>query len=430
MGLIKIDDLDNYWTTDTAYSLPMARTVMTRDRFVLILGFLYVADNAEQLPKDDPEHDPLFKIRKFAESLMQNFQQAYLPGKNVTIDQAMVPWRGPLSVRATGNDKSANYGIKVFKLCDSSNGYCCNLEFYTEEREASEHGTSFYVVNRLMEPYVGCGRTLFVDGQYTSPELFCHLRQQSTMACGTIWLRKFPRIKKMIAASKTSSSAWTNGNLNLFHYDHGPKRERAILTTIYDDTEITTSKTDAVNKEPSRKLHAEVDYNMFKGAVDRSDLMVSNSTFNYSPDQWWRKSLFHLFMLAVLNSYILHKLTVTANKKLSYSVFRRELIKQLIQKAPVISQAPKVPEVGGSALFRLTARHFPSLITKRGPGKPDNPQRTCVVCSVGRLRKHSRYECTSCDVGLHPQPCFEIYHTEEDYKNAVKRCLKRKHEQQ
>ena len=37
MGLTKIDDLEEYWSTDPIYNLPLFRSVIKRDRFSLIM---------------------------------------------------------------------------------------------------------------------------------------------------------------------------------------------------------------------------------------------------------------------------------------------------------------------------------------------------------------------------------------------------------
>ena len=144
---------------------------MVKDRFCLILSFLHLSNNQEQPARDNPAYDPVFKIRPFVDSLVNNFKSTFHPGKNVAIDEAMVAWRGPLSFRVYNPDKPDKFGMKVFELCDSASAYCSNLEFYTGKKEVSSHGATFDVVNRLIQPYLGCGRTLYVDNYYTSPRL-------------------------------------------------------------------------------------------------------------------------------------------------------------------------------------------------------------------------------------------------------------------
>ena len=78
-------------------------------------------------------------------------------------------------------------------------------------------------------------------------------------------------------------------------------------------------------------------------------------------------------------------------------------------------------------LSRLKARHFPSYIPPTE--KKDKPTRTCVVCSAkekylrktnqqqktDRKRKETSFECRKCGVPLCVAPCFEAYHTEQNY---------------
>ena len=120
---------------------------MVKDRFCLILSFLYLANNEEQPSQDSPTHDPILKLRPFVDKLVTNFRNTFHPGKNNVIDEAMEAWRGPLSFQVYNRDK---FGIKVFELCDSATAHCCNLEFYTGRREVSSHKATFDVVDRLI----------------------------------------------------------------------------------------------------------------------------------------------------------------------------------------------------------------------------------------------------------------------------------------
>ena len=111
-----------------------------------------------------------------------------------------------------------------------------------------------------------------------------------------------------------------------------------------------------MTKEPIVKFEAVHQYNQLMGALDRSDQMVSYNAFKRRTLKWWKKVFFHLFMLGVLNAYLVHK--VTAVKKLSHRIFRRDLAKQLAQLAPLIARPPLAVRVRQSFLFRMTARHF------------------------------------------------------------------------
>ena len=74
MGVIVIDYLEDYWSTDCMYKLPFYSAVMKKERFCLILSFLHLCNNEDQVPQGQPGHDPIFKIRSFVDRLQENFK--------------------------------------------------------------------------------------------------------------------------------------------------------------------------------------------------------------------------------------------------------------------------------------------------------------------------------------------------------------------
>ncbi|GFN91338.1 PiggyBac transposable element-derived protein 4 [Plakobranchus ocellatus] len=225
-----------------------------------------------------------------------------------------------------------------------------------------------------------------------------------------------PKLKKGDSTVQTL----TDSRLNYIRFMD--RKEVRLLTTAHTDNRVTTGKNNPVTKTPIVKFKAVHEYIQYMGAVDRSDQMVAYNAFKRCTLKWWKKAFFHLFMLGVLNAYIVQK--VTAAKKMSQWIFRRELAKQLVQQLIPAALSPplRLPEgIGHSCLFRLTARHFPQTIKAKPGAKRQNPQRDCVVCLQPGKRKQSRMECPSCDVGLHADPCFRLYHTKKDFKRAFKR---------
>ena len=90
MGLIVIDYLEDYWSTDCMYKLPFYSAVMKKERFCLILSFLHLFNNEDQVPRGQPGHDPIFKIRRSVDRLRKNFKNVFGPGDKVAVDEAMV----------------------------------------------------------------------------------------------------------------------------------------------------------------------------------------------------------------------------------------------------------------------------------------------------------------------------------------------------
>ena len=82
--------------------------------------------------KGQPGHDPLFKVRPFLDPLIRNFQEAYHPSRELSIDESMIGFKGRLSfIQYLPKKKTTKWGMKAFVLADSKNGYTYNWRLYT-----------------------------------------------------------------------------------------------------------------------------------------------------------------------------------------------------------------------------------------------------------------------------------------------------------
>ena len=63
MGIIYKPRIGMYWSNDELYSTPIFKSIMTKDRFLLMIKFLHFADNTSY-DANDPNRDRLFKISK------------------------------------------------------------------------------------------------------------------------------------------------------------------------------------------------------------------------------------------------------------------------------------------------------------------------------------------------------------------------------
>ena len=110
------------------------------------------------------------------------------------------------------------------------------------------------------------------------------------------------------------------------------------------------------------------DYNHLMGYVDKGDRMAETYSINRHTWKWTKKLFFHLFDLAILNSYILF--SSLGGKKISLGDFRLTLMRNLVAQAgqewnvrrPVGGTAPALQPLdqfdlknvaGNIGLFRL-----------------------------------------------------------------------------
>jgi hypothetical protein len=112
MGTIATGRLQDYWKTTRLFSIPFFSKSMSRDRFLLIMRCPHFARNpreGESLPEDR-----LFKIRPLIEYFNNKMTETYYPGKNLSLDESMILWRGRLSFRQYIKNKRHKYGIKLY----------------------------------------------------------------------------------------------------------------------------------------------------------------------------------------------------------------------------------------------------------------------------------------------------------------------------
>nr|CAI5857468.1 unnamed protein product [Callosobruchus analis] len=158
------------------------------------------------------------------------------------------------------------------------------------------------------------------------------------------------------------------------------------------------------------------DYNKYMGGVDKMDQMIERYSVVRKSRRWWMKIFFYFIDVAICNSFVIYKSSVTANgkKPISHLVFRSILVNELIgtfsskQKKgyqPMKGFAKKKRSVGVLNV-RNTKRlsnvgiHLPEVI---------KTYRRCALCSTKRQEKRSNVLCSACNVAL-CKGCFADFH--------------------
>lgn len=90
MGQIRKDNIKEYWSVDPYFVTPIFSKLMTRNRFDQITRYLHFSDNT----KINENCDRLYKIEPVYNYLLEKFKTVYTPHQNLSLDEAMIPWRG------------------------------------------------------------------------------------------------------------------------------------------------------------------------------------------------------------------------------------------------------------------------------------------------------------------------------------------------
>ena len=67
---------------------------MSQDSFLALWTMFHLNNNDAKAARGQSGYDPLFKIRPIIDTLITKFQDIYTPEEQMTIDEAICPFRG------------------------------------------------------------------------------------------------------------------------------------------------------------------------------------------------------------------------------------------------------------------------------------------------------------------------------------------------
>ena len=144
-------------------------------------------------PTNETPGNKLRKVEEFLASFKERCSLVYQPSQKLSVDERMVKSKHRSGIMQYMKDKPTKWGLKLWVLADSKNGYTVDFNVYMckeAAKETSEHGLGYDVVMTLMGPYLDQGYHLYLDNFYTSMQLLTDLFQRRTCAVGTA---KLPR---------------------------------------------------------------------------------------------------------------------------------------------------------------------------------------------------------------------------------------------
>ena len=297
--------------------------------------------------------------------------------------------------------------------------------------KSTNHGKTFDLVMNMMDPFKKQGYHIYMDNFYSSPILFYKLRvEENTLATGTV------RPRKGLPKELSSAKFKNHGEHKIMSYKELmvtmrilDRKHVTLLSTGHDCKLVKTGRNHYRSNEPLYKHNLVHLYNKYMGRVDLNDQLLKYSAFNRRSVKWWKKLLFRVLNLAMVNAFICFKewMSKTNTKHISQTEFRTCCIQQILDSvagdvtSPVVQRRSVIP----GEMKRLTERHFFRKIPTTG--QKSRISRSCSVCvpaerqmgiKIGVKRKRpgheSSYECSEC-LPLCADPCFAIYYQHKDY---------------
>ena len=303
-GIHKLPGIKLYWSTDSLLQVNAVSDVMSRNRYFVINRYLHLNDSLLYKPRGTDGHDPMFKVRPLLDLVLVNSQQNFTPGASLSVDEAMIAFKGRIYFKQYIKGKPTPWGIKVWCAADAETGYLVNFSFYTgKSNNVEEGGQGYNVVMSLTEPYQEVYRQIFSDNFFTSVKLASDLLEKKTYFCGTIrtnrkgWPVKLRGKKKKVVGAV---EMYQQGNLVACQWTE--KRVVNILSTncnpSMDNAERRTKTGPVIKQIPSPVLS----YNSGMGGVDKNDQLRSYYPIGRHSKKWWRCAFWYLFQVAAVNA--------------------------------------------------------------------------------------------------------------------------------
>lgn len=413
MGQTKKSHWRDYWSRDPLVEAPIFPKTMSRKRFEQILTFFHLNDNTQNTNSGDR----LYKIRPLLDYIIPKFQSLYTPKQQLSLDEAMIPWRGRISFRTYNPAKITKYGILVRILCESESGYICNFEVYTGEGKKLQE-----TILSVLKPYLGYWHHVYQDNYYNSVSTAEILLKNKTLVCGTIREnRGLPKV--LIEKSKNLQ----RGEMTFVR--KGPilfitwkdKRLVRMISTIHDASMKSTGKRKRNSADDIVKPMCIIQYNKHMKGVDRADQYLANSSIFRKSIKWSKKVAFFLINCTLFNAFKIYSNSNLQNK-CRFKKFLLEVAREWITLdsnecsfVPGTSSRTSKRAPYKDPPFRLSGQLKDHVLEKIVTGVKINPTRTCRVCSSKGKRSETRYICKTCCVPLHVGDCYTAYHTKKKY---------------
>lgn len=312
------DDVIPWLWSDCSH--PIYKAAMSRDRFQQILRVIRF-DNA-YTRATRKESDKAAPISDVWEMLMKNLKENYYPDANVTIDEQLFPFRGRAGFIQYIPSKPAKYGIKIFWVCNTADGYPLFGTIYLGRQPGTERQTNVgqNIVLKLVNEYKQSGLNVTTDNFFTSLPLATQLKTRGMSIVGTLRSNK-PYIPRELKPNRTD---------DIGTHRYAFSKDATLLSVVTRKNKSvyllsTMHYTRATNENGKEEINQY--YNKTKGGVDVMDQMLSKYTTKRKTNRWPLALFFNMLDVAALAAYcVFSKLNPEKSKRRSS---RRYFLTQL-----------------------------------------------------------------------------------------------------
>ena len=411
MGIKRLPRISNYWSRDSFIGVPNLGRYMSQTRFWALWSNLHLVDN-DIVPASGGLSR---KIRPVLETLSHTFLACYSPGQELSVDEAMVKYKGRVGGKVC---MPVKMGFKIWCCSCACCGYLCTFQLYngkptdpTTGKKTPERGLAKRVVSDLVAPFVGSNHVVYCDNFYSSGPLVDMLAKDKIFFAGTIkkCAAGFPDSLKVAKPPKGCYVSERVGDKVYFVFQD--RSQVCFVTNVFPehmDSQVARVQPEGVLRKQSVPSLLPA-YNKFMGGVDRTGHIRKTYGFDRKSKRFWLRLFFQFFDYAIDNSYVLYKHDCKRCKTRPKDLlgFRLELVHQLLENVGVrmgVRSGTCSASVDSAQSVRVCYLVRVSDIgLKRG---------RCRQCQLAkRSPPHSTsFGCGVCRVRLCKTTCFAEFH--------------------
>ncbi|XP_068164099.1 piggyBac transposable element-derived protein 4-like isoform X2 [Antennarius striatus] len=377
------------WDNETGR--PVFAAAMSENRFVQIGAVLCFDDALSRTGRH--RKDELAPIRDLWDRWSSRLSKMFHPGRDVCIDEQLLPFRGHCSFRQYMPTKRAHYGLKLWALCDVQTSYAWKLQVHLENSGSAlaKHNQGMHIVLELTDELKG--HTVTTDKFVTSFPLAEALKKRKITLVGMLRSDKPelpPQLLNITHREVRSSVFAFTRNKTVVSYIPKKKKNLLLLSTRHWELEVQQS----VKNRPQ----IVVDYNRCKGAAEHLERACGTYTCRRQTRSWDARLFYHMIDVSCFNAFILFTAVDAdwnSNKAFKRRVFLEQLGRALI--APAIINRSRLPRGSFAASVVLQAQ----VQQEDGGTKEEEPhsgpsksRKACILCSNKKKRVWS--QCSTC----------------------------------
>ena len=343
-----------------------------------------------------------------------NFKHRYTHHTEVSIDEAMVAFKGRTELRMFMANKPVRFGIKFWARCDGRTSYMSDFQLYTGKRDTNDlqkqHGLGYRVVHDLSRDLVGLNHVLFFYRFFTGMQLMSDLERDGIYACATVMVnrkgtppplkctkrllrRKLPNRGDSLSFQKgpVTVTAWNDNNVVVIAHSNleNPAEQTTCDRRVANHVKI-------VNQPRAIQV-----YNSHMNGVDIHDQLREPYPAGRPSKKYWKYIMWFIVDCCQVNAWILWRECKGGNAGITHKDFVTQIGDCLVGNF----SSRKLATIAEKSVAVVPNVFSVPHTWERLPGK----KLRCKGCSKQKRRLETVYGCATCNQHL-CDACFRDLH--------------------